>query len=156
MSVTTTLSFGENGVQYVYVMAHAELAPKLVWQARQWVMFCAKTIEAQAPYFWRSVQSVVKAKLPESATFGLSSPTEFTVHKPTYPAANLAVRLDLDARFIVCAVEKKLGPEVDFTHSEFMARFFLDDVGELYVRRGDQIFNPDSFAQSLVDILLKN
>jgi hypothetical protein len=116
-------------------------------------MFCAKTIEAQAPYFWRSVQSAVKEKLPESATFGLSNPMKFTVHRPTYPAVNLAARLDLDARLIICEVEKRLGPEVDFTHSEFTARFFLDDAGELYARRGDQIFNPDSFAQFLLDML---
>jgi hypothetical protein len=76
---------------------------------------------------------------------------KFLVHKPTYPAINLVVQLDSEAGLITYQVEKRVAPEADFSVSETRRMmFFLDDAGEIYLRRGEQIFNSDSAAKFLL------
>src|SRR5438874_6954766 len=115
------------------------------------VMFCTKTIQSQAPYFWRELVSAVQASVPPSASFQKLRPNKFTVHNPTYPAVDLMVEVDLEAGLLTYQMENRISAGVaSFASERRRMVFFLDDVGELYLRRGEEIFNPDSASTFLL------
>jgi hypothetical protein len=122
-------------------------------QAHEWIMFCAKTIEAQAPYFWEGIIRAIQSSLPPSTVFGLKSPTKFILHKPIYPAFDLTVEVDFPAQRVTYRARKKSGPEADFTYSDHFMPFYLDDAAGVYLKRGDDSFNPDSFAEFIVSLI---
>ena len=136
---------------------HAETT--LVWQAREWVMFCAKTIEALAPYFWRDLIASVKritfeeCGLPERA-FWENSPRQFHVHQPLIPSFDVTVTLNVDAHTVRYVTEQRASREVDPVRAERKLVFHLDDAGKLYLKRGEIIFNVDGAARMLLEPLL--
>jgi hypothetical protein len=115
------------------------------------VMFCTKTIQAQAPYFWRDLVSAVQASVPPSATFQKLRPNKFIVRKPIYPAVDLMVEVDQEAGLLTYQMENRVSASVpSFTSEPRRMVFFLDDAGELYLRRGEEIFNPDAASKFLL------
>jgi hypothetical protein len=141
------------------ILADKEKQLKLVWQAREWTIFCAKTIEAQAPDFWKdllaAVQELVKKlRLPATACQELF-PSRFIVHEPHYPTIDVLVELDVAARTIRYTTILKPSRDVLASHSERRLPFHLDEAGELYLKRGDAILNVADAAELLLQPFLK-
>ena len=133
---------------------------KLVWQARQWVMFSAKTIEAEGADLWRDlIESVKRATFDKCKllleAFWEDSPIQFHVHEPHTPSFDLTVRLELEMHQIRYVTERRAGRKEPPSVVERRLDIHLDDAGELYFKRGEEILGVDRAALLLLEPLLK-
>lgn len=123
-------------------------------------MFCAKTIEAQGPDLWRDLIESVKrvaferCELPKEA-FREDSPVQFHVHQPFVPSFDLTATLELDRHLVRYVTEQRAGRKETPRISEKRLDIHLDDAGELYLRRGEEILDVDGAALLLLEPLLK-
>jgi len=127
---------------------------KAVCQTGEWVMFCAKTIEAQAPDFWKDLLSSVKKRVGEhrlsAQAFQKTLPTQFFVHKGKLPAVTVAVDLDIAAHTVRYTTVRRTSREVDESRIERRMVFHLDDAGGLYLKQGEASLNVDDAAELLL------
>jgi hypothetical protein len=127
---------------------------KAVWLTSEWVMFCAKTIEAQAPDFWKDLLSSVENRVGKyglsAQSFQKTLPTQFFVHRGKLPALTVAVDLDIPAHTVRYVTVRRPNREVDESRAERRMVFHLDDAGELYLKQGDAILNVDDAAELLL------
>ena len=141
------------------ILADKAQQQKQMWQAREWTIFCAKTIEAQAPDFWKDLYAAVeglleKSGLPPSALHK-NPPARFFIHQPRYPAIDVFVDLDTAARTIRITTARRASRETPLAESEQRLPFLLDEAGELYLKQGDTILNVDATAKLILDPFLK-
>jgi hypothetical protein len=136
------------------IFAEKEQKRRLVWQAREWTIFCAKTIEAQAPDFWSDLSSTIRELLEK---FGLPDtalqqtlPSEFIIHQPRYPAVDVIASLDIPAHTIRITTIRRAKQSVSPTKREERLRFCLDDAGKLYIKHGEELLNVDDVAKLLL------
>jgi hypothetical protein len=129
------------------------------WKSRQWVMFCAKTIEAQAPDFWKDLTAAVGGLLEECGLppegLQVIPPKSFVIHQPLYPAVDVAVELDIPAETIRYTTVRRASREVEASRSERRFRFYLDDAGGLYLKQGDAVLNLEDAANLLLHPFVK-
>ncbi len=150
------------------ILAEKAQKEKLVWQAREWVMFCAKTIEAQMPGFWRDIFSSAQklvddyksasndACLQEKLTFEKLLPNGFRAGKSTVPAVIIRANPDYGSHTIEYAVTRISHRDATPVETTGRLRMVLDDAGELCARTDQQLLGtPQLVAEFILRPLLK-
>ena len=138
-----------------FALADKAQKEKLVWQAREWVMFCAKTIEAQGPGFWKDLLASIEKKIKEHqlspvVSFHLVPSSRFILHKSAYPAVTVEVEINLAGHEINYIVAKTPARRNQTIKIEKRLMLYLDDAGELYLKQGDTTLNVDDAAKLLL------
>jgi hypothetical protein len=144
------------------IVADRPQKEKLVWEAREWVMFCAKTIEAQMPGFWRDIFSSAQklvddyrsasndARLQEKLTFEKLLPNGLRAVKSTVPAVIIRANPDYGSHTIEYAVTRISHRDATPVETTGRLRIVLDDAGELCVRTDNQLLGTPQLVAELI------
>ena len=151
-----------------FALADKAQKEKIVWQAREWIMFCAKTIDAQMPGFWSDIFSSAQHLfdshvstsddpiIQEKVTLQKLLPVGFIATKSTVPAVTVMVGPNFTEDEIEYRIIRTPHRKETPIENSGRLRIVLDDAGELCAKREEHLYGtPQQVAEFLLDPLLR-